>query len=287
MSTIASKASSPPHTVRTQPPKGLRQKLLARARKNLRALVQGTGWKTLVAFLLGALSALWLFSDRIGERGIPGIGGAAGPQGPRGEQGLVGLMGPQGLSGLQGTQGLTGATGPKGDQGPTGAAGAPGPMGPQGYSGPMGPTGERGPKGEEGEPGLRGSSGALGNVKTRALGDALTISQAEKPVLTSPTIFVSEGNRVLILVTGALVKDEGGTARKAYFSLRRGETLLAPVILNLQVLSQPLASSNYGPLAITVVDEPGNGPVVYTLFGAVDYGASSVISRSITVLEVH
>ena len=93
---------------------------------------------------------------------------------------------------------------------------------------------------------------------------------------------------ILLLARADLTKDGGTTARLATLTLRRGTTAAAPQIgLSALTRSQPLASTQFGPLVILAVDRPATTEAVtYGLFGKVDAGKSTLDRFELLALEL-
>ncbi|MDA1582884.1 spore surface glycoprotein BclB, partial [Bacillus cereus group sp. TH230-1LC] len=167
-----------------------------------------------------------------------GATGAAGPTGPTGDTGLAGATG------------ATGAAGPTGPTGDTGLAGATGATGPTGLTGATGATG-----GGAIIPFASGTTpAALANALVANTGTLLGFGFAQ------PGIALTGGTTItLALNVGdyAFVAPRAGTITSlaGFFSATAALAPLAPVQVQIQILTAPPASNTFtvqgAPLLLT------------------------------------
>lgn len=155
--------------------------------------------------------------------------------------------------------------------------------GPPGPPGPPGEDGADGAQGPEGPPGPATVPNAEGNAETSA--DLL--GTTEVLLLSQAITLANNTRRVLVAAYVELVKDSGTTARDATIRIRRGTLITSPLVAEVRTRSQGVASTLYGPAALTKLDAPASsGQVTYGLFGLVGAGATSAEDKALTLLEV-
>ena len=205
--------------------------------------------------------------------------GPEGPTGPQGAQGIQGIQGPTGSQGIQGpigADGADGATGAQGIQGPTGAQGIRGPagaVGPQGAQGAQGPQGLRGLQGAQG---IQGPQGPAGTGHIEYVQRNRFFPQADRMTITSKSINVTSGSKVLILA-----HFNGYISYSSYIAMRvyRNGT-------KIHVASQYCGANADNNIFLQWVDSPPAGTNTYrvTLFWY--SGTITTYSYSLDLLEV-
>ncbi|MGD9507050.1 MAG: hypothetical protein AB7I59_00515 [Geminicoccaceae bacterium] len=131
------------------------------------------------------------------------------------------------------------------------------------------------------------SGGALNHaLAAGSPGTLLSTAMAQIGVVSLTPAHAS--SPVLLLARADLTKDGGTTARLATLTLRRGTRTADPQIgLSSLTRSQPLASTQFGPLVLLAVDRPATTEAVtYGLFGRVDAGKSTLDRFELLALEL-
>lgn len=132
---------------------------------------------------------------------------------------------------------------------------------------------------------------ALGGALNHAVSSgapATLLSTVEAQVGVVGITPVHAASPVLLLARADLTKDGGSTARLATLTLRRGSDPAAPQVGTSSLTrSQPLASTQFGPLMVLAVDRPATtAAVTYGLFAKVGAGKSTLDRFELLAVEL-